>query len=78
MTALLDRLTKLNLIYRAPDKKDGRVKLAGLTKKGIKVIDKAIIKRFDDASLSVEDLTLKERNQLTRLLKKLLSQLEKD
>lgn len=31
MTALLDRLTKLELIYRASNKSDGRIKLAGLT-----------------------------------------------
>ena len=76
MTALLERLTKLDLIYRAPDKKDGRIKLAGLTKKGIKVIDKAIVIRFEEASTSVENLTVKERNRLTILLKKLLFQLE--
>ena len=54
MTALLDRLAKLNLIYRAPDPKDGRIKRAGLTKKGVKVIDQAIEKRFK--ILSYKDL----------------------
>ena len=76
MTALLDRLTKLDLIYRSPDKKDGRIKLAGLTEKGKKVIDDAIVTRFAEASTSVENLSKKERDQLALLLKKLLAQLE--
>ena len=76
MTALLERLTKLDLIYRAPDKKDGRIKLAGLTEKGIEVIDKAIVIRFEEASASVQNLTAKERDRLAILLKKLLAQLE--
>ncbi len=78
MTALLDRLSKLDLIYRAPDLKDGRVKLAGLTKKGIKVIDKAILQRFDEATQSVDKLSSRERDQLTKLLRKFLSQVEMD
>ena len=76
MTALLDRLTKLDLIYRSPDKKDGRIKLAGLTEKGKEVIDEAIVTRFAEATTSVENLSKKERDQLALLLKKLLAQLE--
>lgn len=72
MTALLDRLTKLELIYRSPDAKDGRIKRAGLTKKGIKVIDKAIEVRFAEASKSIEVLKEDEKSQLASLLKKLL------
>ncbi len=76
MTALLDRLTKLDLIYRAPDKKDGRIKLAGLTKKGIEIIDKAIEIRFEEANLSVEIFNKTEHLILSDLLKKLLISLE--
>jgi DNA-binding MarR family transcriptional regulator len=72
MTALLDRLTKLNLIYRAADEKDGRIKKACLTKKGIKIIDKAIKIRFKEASNSIKALTNSEAEQLSSLLKKLL------
>ena len=46
MTALLKRLEKLELVYRSSDLKDGRIKLVGLTKKGSKLIDKAIETRF--------------------------------
>ena len=76
MTALLDRLTKLKLVYRATDKKDGRIKLAGLTKKGISIIDEAIGVRFKEANFSVEIFNKKEHLLLSDLLKKLLISLE--
>jgi DNA-binding MarR family transcriptional regulator len=76
MTALLDRLVKLKLIYRSSDPKDGRVKLAGLTKKGVKVIDKAIEIRFIEAKCAVEVFNKKEHQELSVLLKKLLVSLE--
>ncbi|NRA70631.1 MAG: MarR family transcriptional regulator [Gammaproteobacteria bacterium] len=72
MTALLDRLTKLELIYRASDNKDARIKLAGLTPKGISVIDKAIKIRFDEANLSVSIFNETESLALSELLRKLL------
>jgi len=76
MTALLDRLTKLELIYRAVDKNDGRIKLAGLTIKGISIIDKAIEVRFKEAKLSVEIFNRNEHLIMSDLLKKLLISLE--
>ena len=76
MTALLDRLTKLELIYRATDKKDGRIKLAGLTEKGIATIDRTIEIRFKEANLSVEIFNKKEYLIMSDLLKKLLISLE--
>lgn len=72
MTALLERLTKLDLIYRAPDEKDGRIKRAGLTKKGKTVIDKAIEVRFLEAKDSIDILDKSEQKNLAKLLKKLL------
>ncbi|WP_312556712.1 MarR family winged helix-turn-helix transcriptional regulator [Empedobacter brevis] len=76
MTALLNRLTKLELIYRAPDENDGRISLAGLTEKGREVIDKAIEKRFDEAKDSIEILNKKEQEDLAILLKRLLVNLD--
>ena len=72
MTALLDRLTKLNLIYRAPDESDGRIKKAGLTLKGKKVIDNAIKIRFDDAKDSISMLNTEEKKILSNLLQKMM------
>ena len=76
MTALLDRLTKLELVYRAPDPKDGRIKLAGLTEKGVELIDKAIEIRFNEAKLAIEIFNKKEHATLAALLKKLLISIE--
>lgn len=75
MAALLERLAKLKLIYRAPDKVDGRIKLAGLTEKGIRIIDEAIKIRFKEASGSVDGLKSREQENLRVLLKKLLASL---
>ncbi|RZN81418.1 MAG: MarR family transcriptional regulator [Winogradskyella sp.] len=71
MTALLDRLTKLELIYRSPDERDGRIKKAVLTEKGKKVIDAAIIVRFNEAKESINCLSQTEYRLLSKLLKKL-------
>ena len=72
MTALLDRLEKMQLIYRAPDPNDGRVKTAILTKKGVEVIDKAIKIRFVEAADAVSCFSEEEKEQLGLLLKKML------
>lgn len=72
MTALLDRLTKMNLIYRASDSKDGRIKLACLSDKGKNVIDKAIVIRFNEAKESTDMLNHDEKIILSELLKKML------
>ena len=77
MTSLLDRLTKLNLIYRETDEKDKRVKRAILTSKGIKVIDKAVEKRFKEADESISELTDSDKTVLTDLLRKTILQLDK-
>ncbi len=72
MTALLGRLEKMELVYRSPDPKDGRIKAAVLTEKGVAIIDKAIEVRFAEASQAIHSLSEKERKQLVPLLKKLL------
>jgi len=76
MTALLNRLTKLKLIYRSPSPKDGRIKLVGLTTKGIELIDKSIELRFIEASDSIKTLNKAENRVLSILLKKLLKSLD--
>ncbi|MEM7549299.1 MAG: MarR family transcriptional regulator [Bacteroidota bacterium] len=76
MTTLLNRLTKLGLIYRSVDKKDARIKRAGLTKKGIEVIDKSIEIRFEEASKAVNVFHETERELLSKLLKKMLLEFE--
>lgn len=76
MTALLNRLSKLGLIYRAPDPKDGRVKLVGLTKKGDDLIDKASITRFEEATNAVRIFSETEKKELEYFLKKFMFSLK--
>ena len=71
MTALLTRLEKKELIYRSVDENDSRIKRAGLTKKGLKLIEGAIKLRFDDALENVSGLSEYEQLRLADLLKKL-------
>lgn len=70
MTALLGRLTKLELIYRAPTPKDGRIKRAGLTKKGVNVIDKTIEIRFAEATDAIQVFTKADKNNSLHYSKK--------
>lgn len=76
LTALLDRLTKLNLIYRLRDEKDGRVKRACLTQDGIVAIDKAIETRFYEAKTAINMLDKSEKKDFSALLKKMLATVE--
>jgi len=76
MTALLERLSKLDLIYRAPDQKDGRIRLVGLTQKGKDKIDKAIKIRFNEAKSAVKIFDRADHETLSLLLKKMLKSLE--
>lgn len=78
MTALLNRLEKLGMIYRASDTEDARIKRAGLTKKGIQVIDKAIEVRFEESRDAVKMFSKKEEKDLHILLKKMMNALEND
>jgi len=72
MTALLDRLEKMKLVYRSPSPGDGRVKMAALTEEGVRVIDAAIQLRFQEAQGAVEIFSSEEKMQLRSLLKKML------
>jgi len=76
MTALLNRLTQLKLIYRIADENDRRIKRAGLTVTGVRIIDMAIKLRFIEAEESISALNIQEKTQLGALLKKLLFSLD--
>ncbi|HEX5756516.1 MAG TPA: MarR family transcriptional regulator [Arenimonas sp.] len=71
MTACLDRLERGGLITRVANPADRRSTAAELTTAGRKLIDKAIVVRFAEASDAVAALSPSERTQLARLLKKL-------
>ncbi|RIV36708.1 MarR family transcriptional regulator [Flagellimonas lutimaris] len=71
MTALLNRLVKLGLIYRMPDAKDRRSTLACLTEKGKDLIDEVIVVRFEEAADAIEMFNEKEKRELALLLAKM-------
>lgn len=76
MTACLDRLEANGLIARRDNPDDRRSTSAGLTPAGTKLIDKAIVTRFNEAADAVASLTARERTTLAGLLKKLSEGLE--
>lgn len=76
MTACLDRLEGNGLIARIASPSDRRSSAAELTAAGRKLIDKAIVVRFDEAAQAVAGLSENERSRLAHLLKKLVRHLE--
>ena len=76
MTACLDRLEANGLIARVASPSDRRSSAAELTATGKKLIDKAIVVRFEEAAEAVLGLTEGERTRLAALLKKLGSSLD--
>jgi DNA-binding MarR family transcriptional regulator len=73
MTNRLDRLEEGGLVERHPDPDDRRSLSVRLTKKGKELVDVALDVRFEHANRALEPLTEPERNQLVRLLRKLVS-----
>jgi DNA-binding MarR family transcriptional regulator len=71
MTACLDRLEGNGLIARVADPHDRRSSAAELTTEGRKLIDKAIVVRFEEAADALATLSEGERARLAVLLKKL-------
>ncbi|HEV7607888.1 MAG TPA: MarR family transcriptional regulator [Steroidobacteraceae bacterium] len=71
MTACLNRLENLGLLARSPEDSDRRSLMASLTPKGVKLVDRAIAIRFEEASHAVAALTPAEQVSLANLLRKL-------
>lgn len=71
MTACLDRLERNGLVARLDNPDDRRSTSAGLTAAGIRLIDRAIATRFEEAGDAVAALTARERTTLAALLKKM-------
>ena len=74
MTNRIDRLEEKGQVKRRSDPKDRRNVWVRLTRAGRTTIDAAIKARFDLADRQVKSLTVKERKQLVRLLRKLVNQ----
>lgn len=77
MTNRIDRLETAGLVKREPDPHDRRGVLITLTPKGLHLVDKVIVARFDEARASIAALSKTERKTLECGLRKLLNSAEK-
>ena len=72
MTNRIDRLEEAGLVARRPDPDDRRGTLVRLTAKGKALIDAATTKHVENEERLVSALTIREQQQLSDLLRKLL------
>ncbi len=71
MTACLNRLERRGLVSRSASDGDRRSLAAALSARGLALVDKAIVARFEQATQAVATLGAGERTELARLLRKL-------
>lgn len=76
ITNRLDRLESDGLLSRHPDPSDGRGTLVRLTEKGIKVVDAALEDLLNREKTLLKSLKLSEREELAKLLSRMLYQFE--
>jgi DNA-binding MarR family transcriptional regulator len=72
MTNRVDRLEASQLVSRVPDPNDRRGVLVVLTSKGKNLVDKVTTAHSENELRLLKELTVKERQALARLLRKLL------
>ena len=70
MTNRIDKLESRGFVTRKADKSDRRAVIVSLTTEGKKAIDDAIKLRLEAADESLEGLSVRERNELAALLRK--------
>jgi DNA-binding MarR family transcriptional regulator len=73
MTKRLDRLEREGLVAREPDPRDRRGVLVSLTRKGLKVVDRAVEDHLRNEAALLEALSERERRALDGALGKLLA-----
>lgn len=77
MTKRLDRLEALGLIRRQPDPDDRRGRRIALTDEGGALIDRAVEAHLENEERLLAELPAAKREQLTVLLRELLTALER-
>jgi DNA-binding MarR family transcriptional regulator len=77
MTKRLDRMEEASLIERRPDPNDRRGTLVRLTRRGKRVIDRAVKTHIGNEERLLRGLSATERRTLDALLRKLLIELER-
>lgn len=78
LTPVLDHLERNGLVARAPNPADRRGRLVRLTSAGRKLVDKAMDVHTAAEHELVAALSLQEREQLTKLLRKVLLSVDTD
>ena len=73
MTNRIDRLEEEQLVRRVKDDNDLRRVLVQLTKKGLKLIEGATEARFESATDSLDGLSRQQRENLSNLLRQVLT-----
>ena len=76
MTNRLDRLAEAGLVERLPDPNDRRGLLVGLTARGARVVDAAVAAHTENERGLLTLLSVSERQECARLLRKLSLQFE--
>lgn len=76
MTKRLDRLAEAGLVERRPDPRDRRGVRVRLTRQGLQVVNRAVESHVGREEELLAPLTADEREQLDRLLRKLLAGVE--
>ena len=71
MTVVIDNLVKEDLVRRCIDPKDRRVNLISITEKGRKLVSDIFPKHLENINEIFSVLTVKEKQNLINLLKKL-------
>lgn len=78
MTNRIDRLEAEGYVERLPDPKDRRGTLVGLTEAGKEAVDRVLPAHVANEEQMLATLTEQEREELARLLRKLLLALESE
>jgi DNA-binding MarR family transcriptional regulator len=69
---IIDKLEQLNFVKREVDPTDRRAKLISITPKGKKILDKISAVKLEVEELIFRDFSKEEKEQLTKLVPKLL------
>lgn len=76
MTKRLDRLTEAGLVVRRPIEGDGRRRMAGLTPRGVEVIDAAFAEHMANERRLIEHIPPADRHLLETIFREWLQQFE--
>lgn len=75
MTNRLDRLESMGLVERIPNPEDRRGMDVQLTREGLRLIDAIVPEHLENERAMMEPLSDREREQLDRIMRKLLAHL---